>query len=229
MKKLKRIVTLILITLFITSCGSSVKQGGNDYKTNFRFINAISDSDAVDLYLDSGLYQSNVGFLESTGYAEESTGSHDFQVNDNASSGRLVTLSGSLGDKTDQTLVVFGSKTLPVYTLLKDDNSKPSSDTAFIRVIQAASNYSSLDIYILTPSSNINTVGPTVKKISYKQSSSYIAVPKGDVTISITSGNSKSIITAKTASLDGESVYSVLVSDSAGVSTPAKVTLIKDS
>ena len=229
LKNLKLATSSVLILLLVSGCGSDANTGRNDRNTNFRFINSVSDVNSVDLYLDNKEYQTNVGFLESTGYSEESSGGHNLQVLISGTATRLVDTDTSFSDVRDQTLLVFGKKTTPSFLILRDDNEPSSDQTAKIRVIHASSNNRRVDAYVLSAGTSINSEQPSIDGFNFRQVSTYIALPKGQYDLTVTPENSKTIAAQSlNVTLDGESVYTILVSDSAGGGQPPRIVVFKD-
>jgi hypothetical protein len=219
----------IFFVSLLPGCGSDSRTGRNDGDTNFRFINAVTDANGVDLFLDEKEYQLNVGFLESTGYSDEKSGVHTLQVLTSGTANILVDTLTSFADAADQTLLSFGTKNDPEFLLLRDNNEPSSEQTAKIRVIHTSSLNRRVDAYILTSGTSITNERPALSRFNYRRVSTYIALPAGLYDVTVTGFDNKNVLTSSNSiQLDGESVYTIIVTDSFGPNQPARIVVYRD-
>lgn len=228
MKKNTTIIASILAVLSIVLIGCSAGSQ-SDKKTNFRVINAVPDVASLDFFIDFKPYLNDIGYLESSGYSDIESDSHKITASVSGSFTPLVDTTATFSDKLDYSLFVFGPSTKSAYLLTQDDNDPPSEDTARVRVLNAASVNRSIDVYILGATENLLDSAPATKSLSYRTMSKYLLSSQGTYTIVVTDKGTKDVLgSLPAAEISGDSVYTVLVSDSAVDGSKPKIVLLKD-
>jgi hypothetical protein len=232
MKKYSRlsllVITLLLATAFL-SCGRNSANGNRDRETNIRFLNAVSDVESLDFFLDFKLYLPDVSYLESSPYDTYQTGGQKLQVNINGTGTRLVDTTIGLSDRRDTTIIVAGRKNNATLITARDDNDPASANIAKIRFINLAFAYNKLDLYIVNTGGSISTLAPTYANINYKRVGNYLVLDQGNYSVILTEVGSKTpIAQIPNTYFDGAAVYSVLAVDAKGGNRPAGLLLLTD-
>lgn len=138
-----RILTLAL-ALLLAACG-----GGEDRsKAQLRLVNASSGYAALDLVVDDDRLQADVAYGQTTGYVEVDPDNADTEVTRPGSSTALATSTPSVSETNRYTLVAYGGEGSLKTVLLDDNADEPDSGKARVRVLNAAPDAGSLDIYL---------------------------------------------------------------------------------
>jgi hypothetical protein len=175
-KVLPPALTLLALSIFLISCGSS-------NSTQARFINAISDTQAygnvgLDIDVNTTKEFTNVTFgnIEPTsGYTSVPSGSNTingFQTN--STTAQVFSSSATLASGKQYTMIATGFASGSHVALINapDTNTAPANGNVSFRVINASpSGPTAVDIYIVPVGSAIGS--PTISGVAYQQSSSY--------------------------------------------------------
>lgn len=213
--------------LTFTGCGGG---GEDDDKTNLRFVNAVSGVDAVDLVVDLEIFFEDVKFLESSGYFSFDTEPHIFQITPSNSLTPIDETKTSLSDDVDFTYLAFGSSRDAEALLLKDDNSSPDGDVFKVRTINVVPSRRSLDVFIVSQPSDVDSVAPTEDGLTYKKASDYRVGGAGTYVIVVVDGRSGAVVqTSDPQIFEGGAVYTLILSADVEDGDPLKITVLRDA
>lgn len=138
-----RILTLLL-ALLLAACG-----GGEDRsKAQLRLVNASSGYASLDLVVDDDRLQTGVAYGETTGYVEVDPDNSDTEVTREGSSTALASTMPAVSESNRYTLVAYGGEGSLKTVLLDDNADEPDSGKVRIRVLNAAPDAGSLDVYL---------------------------------------------------------------------------------
>src|SRR6266566_1758520 len=171
-------VVLLFTAVFLTSsCGSS--------NTRIRFANMTPDESTLDLLVE-GTKVTSVNFGTASGYASVKSGSRHIQVEPSGTSTAIIDQTSSFTSGTDSTVfsLNFSSNVWSVITT--DDNSAPNSGNAKVRIVSGAPYLGSVDVYVVSAGTDMNTVSPTVSSLAFGSLSSYISVAAGTYQVEFT-------------------------------------------
>ncbi|MBI3475709.1 MAG: DUF4397 domain-containing protein [Acidobacteria bacterium] len=160
-----------------TSCGTDHSQ--------VRFVHASVDAAPQDVAADgktvaTGLAYGNVS--PASDYVVLSAGTRRIEVRDTGTTTDLINSTIAFASQKKYTLLIVGlANSVPptIAALLKtDDNSAPPSGNIKLRLIHAASGPTAgdpplVDVYIVTPGTDITNVTPTISSLAYQQASDY--------------------------------------------------------
>lgn len=168
---------LTLATLLCVGCGS-----GNS-KTQVRALQASPDeTTTLNVLLDSTTLFTGIALGTPTSYSSVASGAHQLVVEPSNSSTAAINQAITLSTGTNYTLITAGYAASLVPMLLTDDTTTPSSGDFNIRIVNAAVEAGSVDIYILPPGSadpSTGTVAPTISGLTFTSSSSYQSLTAG--------------------------------------------------
>jgi hypothetical protein len=173
---LAAIVTAILAT---TGCG-----GNTSNDTQIRMVNAVPDSQPVDIYMNGGLEISALPFGGVTpdttpvSYLPVPAGRIDIQGFVTGSQVNPVSPTGylTLNPATQYTMVAVGlSLDTSPPSLFQDDNLEPVSGNEEYRIINASINTPAkgVDVYIVPPGTDISLYTPNYTALSLGQQTPY--------------------------------------------------------
>ena len=173
------------IFLLLAGCGGGVGS------TRSRFMNAVPDESNLDVLVDSTSVSSNLGYGTSTGYQSVKSGSHQVAIEPSGSSTALLQQSITFGSGSDTTVISYNFSSSVANLVLTDDNSAPASGDFKIRIINASPNLGPADVYIVTPSTDLNTVSPTLSNLAFGSVAAYQSVAAGSYEIALTAAGQK--------------------------------------
>ncbi|HEY1272064.1 MAG TPA: DUF4397 domain-containing protein [Terriglobales bacterium] len=165
-------VVVSLALLFTTACGSS----GH---TRVRFMNASPDVSSLDFLVDGNAIASNVAYGTASNYMSVSSGSRHVQVEPAGTSSFLIDQNSSFNSATDSTFIAANFSTSISALILTDDNSAPAAGNMKLRLVNAVPAIGPVDVYIVAPGTDINTVSPTISNLALFAESGYQSLPAG--------------------------------------------------
>jgi len=152
--------------LLTVGCGSSTG-------SRFRYVQAATVPPGnVDVEVDSKTVLTDIGFGQTPTYQKVSSGSHTvgiFLTGTTTNPAFSGTVSFASGDTTLLSINPFSSIALAPFT---DDNTVPASGDFKLRIIHAAPNSGSVDVYIISPPGSIAGLSPQKQNLAFSPTGS---------------------------------------------------------
>ena len=183
-----------LAALAIAGCKINTINSFPSHPAQVRVLNLIADSNGVDVRVDGSPAFSNVAFQTATGYQNYDNKTTQFTVTFSGTTTQIGTFSFPLGGEQPYTLVVYGSTTAPLMTLVSEVTNIPVNGNVQVSVFNAAQNASFVDIYVTAPGVDIATVNPNFGGVAYSGTSFNLAFAPGTYQIQVTIGGTKTVI-----------------------------------
>jgi hypothetical protein len=157
---LRRAAGLLLATLsaaaLLLACG-----GGLDpTKAQLRLVNASGFYDQLDLVVDGDVVRRDVAFGADAAYADVEAGTPDVDVTRAGSATALNRSNPTLSRGDHHTLVAYGREGALRTVLLRDEEGEPDRGTARVRVLNAAPEAGSLDVYLTASDETLTDAAP---------------------------------------------------------------------
>jgi hypothetical protein len=229
MKKILSTFRPVVLTL-VAMCSLSGCGNNNDDQTNLRFINAVADLEAVDLYVDADMWFENMAYLDNSGYFSMDTNQHLYQVVPSNSLTPIDNLLTTLQDDDDYTYIALGSALDADALMLVDNNERPSSGSFKLRIIDAYQSSGSYNVYVLTSAQQTDSVAPTAKNLRYKSVTNYFTGRSGVYNVIITNSKTGDIVTAiPNQTFNEEEVYTLILAANPSPLTPIYPMLLNDT
>jgi hypothetical protein len=126
-------------------------------------------------------------------------------------------------------VLAVGSLATAVEPLVLNDDPRPVSTYAKVRIVHASPTAQDVDIYVTAPGTDINSVDPTLASVPFKASTDYIPLPAGSYEVTVTPAGSKTpaIGPAEFPFANGD-VVTVVARDAEGNGTPLNVIVTAD-
>jgi len=172
-----------------------------------RVMHDSPDAPNVDLFVDSNLVIENVGYSAISNYQAIASGQHRVQV---APAGEgieasVIDINVDLTRNKPYTVLGLGKLANIKGQLLPDTSQKPPEGNARVRIIHAATDFGTVDIY---PS------GSTIPVLTdqYFGSADYINIPAGTYSFNATpAGSSEVVLTSQQLKFEPGWVYSLVL------------------
>jgi hypothetical protein len=158
--------------------------GGGSTGTTLRVLNASPDEATVQAILDGADLGPTLAYEANTGYQTVKSGSRQFAVEAVGTTTNLLPNNAtlSLAGSTETTIIMAGFASSLQGMVLTDDNTEPASSTINVRVVNAAPNLGSVDVYIVQPGTTLSSVTPTLHNLNYATASDYVNLSTGSTT-----------------------------------------------
>jgi hypothetical protein len=178
--------------ILLMCIGMSVSGCGGGGKTRMRMMNAVPDESNLALLIDGTSVAGNVAYGTSTGYMNVNSGSRHMQIEPSGATNVIIDQNISIASGTDTTMIAEKFSTNPASLLvLTDDNSAPTSGNFKLRVVNAAPSLGPVDLYIVAPDTDLNTVSATISNLAFGSSTGYQSLSAGAYEIELTNVGEK--------------------------------------
>lgn len=183
--------------------------------TCIRFIHALPEVDAVDVYIDDSKVLTGISRFETSDYLVI-TGTQ------NQSIGVQVKLTGQQVPLLNKTLTLPASNLYRYsilatgvagtqssqqvdLTILQDDLSDLTSGQARVRIVHASPDTSAVTVTL----SSMST--PLATSLSFRSPSNYSSINIGDYDLTVTSANNQNLIPSRKIKFESETVYDIFL------------------
>ena len=187
--------------------------------SELRVFNAARDSGAIDVVRDDGFampFEVAVGYGELSSYADAPIGTVEYSVTETGnSSAVLATLTSGIFSGSRNTLVLLDpSDALLLSDLL--DNNRELAGFAKLRVLQAASQFAAVDMYLLQAGEDVESATAQVAGLTYPLDTGYLQVLPGTYDLVLTEPGTSTIVGApQSITLSERGTFTVIAVDSA--------------
>ena len=181
------------LTLGLTVLGLLAACGGGDDRTKakLRMVNASSGYSALSLVVDDETRLSSVAYGSSDGYIDVDPDKTDTEVRRAGSSTALVSFTPALTKNRHYTVLAYGGEGA-LKTLLLDDNvDTPDSGKTLLRIINAAPDAGTVDVYITGSDDSLADAVPLQLAAAAGTVNSYLTVNAGTRRLRVTATGSK--------------------------------------
>lgn len=130
---------------------SGCHKGSAQNSTDMRALNAVPDSEPLDVLIDDDVKASALALGQTSGFSEFDSGTRDVKVRSSTSQSVLSDKSVSFSSGVFQTLLVFGHRAAIQTQILADDVTVIDSGQLRVRVANLASDAGPVDVYLASP------------------------------------------------------------------------------
>jgi len=181
-----------------------------------RVMHDSPDAPNVDVFVDGAPVFENVAYSTTTNYQALASGQHRVQI---APAGKsvddsVIDINVDLTHGKPYTVLALGKLTNIKAQLLPDTSKAPPAGTARVRIIHAATDIGTVDIY---PS------GSTIPVLTdqYFGSADYVNIPAGDYSFDATpAGSTQIVLTSQQLKFEPGWVYSLVLTQPDSAATP---------
>ena len=175
--------------MLVAGCHSG---GHAQNSTQMRALNAVADSEPLDVLVDSDVKVSALPAGQTSTFSEFDSGSRDVQIRSSTNQAILVDKSVSFNSGAVQTLVMAGHRSGVGTILLVDDTTAPSSGHFKGRGVGLSPDAGAVDIYIT--SGDVASTVPTISGVTYTAVTDYTEGTPGSYRIVFTAAGSKDVL-----------------------------------
>ncbi len=222
-----------ILTLLVTlvGCGGSSDDANNSFgnNTSLRVFHASADTPSLDLYLDETRRQFDTSFRNSTDFVAVDPGEVSVSLNVAGSTTLVLEAVVDFREGTSTTLVATNFADQLETILINDDLISPGQGLIKFRVGHLAPTAPALDLYISSPSEDLDFLSPVFTNVSYKDIGDFLQIPRGTYRLRATvAGTQVVAIDSGELNFDGERIFTVLALDAEGGGEPFSFEIIRD-
>ena len=183
--------------------------------TGLRIGHLSPDTPEVDVVVDGEIFLGNVPYPAVTEIGALPAGTYNVAVQPSIAPGTFpigpVDLALEAGTWYTVLAVDFLANIEP---LILTDDARPLATSAKVRIVHASPTAQDVDIYVVAPGTDINTVDPTLTAVPFKANTGYIALPEGDYEVTVTpTGTKDAAIGPAAISIENGGVYTAIARD----------------
>lgn len=185
----------VLLTLAgAAGCKSAATVAAN---ARFRVMNASVEQPSLTFLLTTSTVAADLAYPTASAYASEAPGGYTVHVEPAGTTGTLINQPVVLQSGISYTFIAaqsaFASPALtPIF--LTDDNSAPTTGQMRLRVVNASPDVGNLDVYVVSPGANIQTVTPTFTNLAFKLATTYQVLVAGSYEVFFTPPGQKTVV-----------------------------------
>ena len=166
----------------LAACGSGL---GSD-QARLRVLQASSAYASLDLFVDGIQRLSGIAFGSASGYVSVEDGTRTIAFASSGSTTFLQSQDRALERAVDYTVVVYGAAGALRTAQLVDDDSRPGSDKARVRVLNTASDAGTLDVYLTGSAENLDDATPIAAGLGVGAASGATELARGGWRLRVT-------------------------------------------
>jgi Domain of unknown function (DUF4397) len=129
-------------------------------KAQLRFVNASAVFGDLALQLNNQLSQGQVAYGGNSSYVQANTGSTTGNISPANGTTVLTSFSTDLAKGKYSTVLAYGTGNAPKVLVLDDNTAEPADNKSLVRVINAAPDAGSLDVYLTGASEDLAAATP---------------------------------------------------------------------
>ena len=212
MRRIILALSALLVLAFLVPI-PAMAQGTQSW---IRVMHDSPNAPNVDVFVDGEPVFENVGYATTTNYQALAPGQHRVQI---ASAGKsaddsLIDQTVDLTQGKPYTVIALGKLTDIKGQLLADTSKAPPTGTARVRIVHAATDIGTVDIY---PSGS----AIPVLTDQYFGSADYVNLPAGTYTFDVTpAGSTQVVLTSQQLKFEPGWVYSLVITQPDSAATP---------
>ena len=201
------------------------------FPANFRVANMIADVAAIDVNLDAMPEIVNLGYEQISDYVETDTNLHQFAATLvgqptmvlHEESRRMVA-----GES--RTLIVAGSSdTDDVQGRFLSDERRSIATAVQMRIVNAAADAGTLDVYILEPDQLVTATQPSLSDFTLL-TNGVLLLEGGEYDVAFTQANETTVLVGpERITVSNGGIYSLFLSDADGGGVPGEVIFVDES
>ena len=183
--------------------------------TGLRVGHLSPDTGPVDILVNGGEYLGSVPFTAVTGIVPLPADTYEVTITGEDNPGAIAFGPADLDLAAGtwySVLAVGFNASLAVETLT--DDARPVATNAKVRIYHASPTAQDVDIYVVAPGTDINTVDPTLSNVPFRANTGYLALAAGDYEVTVTpTGTKDAAIGPAQISIANGGVYTAIARD----------------
>lgn len=225
MRKILTAVLGIAAAIALVGCGGTSALGLSN-NPRVRVVNAFYAPDRVNAKIDNQTVLTSATTGQSSQYTVFNNGNHDITFTDATTNGQLVVATNQLFElDTYYTIVGYGGPGSGSVIVLPDLRVV-SGASAQVRVINAATNFQNVDVYITAPGDDISNMAPTSVSTLGSTESIYSQLQPNTYQIRIVESGTKNVLATQNLTVTSQQNYTIVVSPDGSSNSSAKTTVL---
>ncbi len=187
MKRLFMTAFAALATLTLAACGG----GGGANPAKLRIVHASPDAPNVDAYYEGSKILTDAPYRAATAFMDVEPGLRTLTINPTGSSTSVISTTQNFASDRYYTVLAVNDVANIEPLIVEDNGAAPNPGQAKVRVVHAAPQAPTVDIYVTAPGADLSTASPTLAKVPFKAVSGVLQIPASDYQIRVTPTGTK--------------------------------------
>jgi hypothetical protein len=179
--------TALVAAVFLVACGG----GADRTKTHVRLVNASTAYAALDLGVAGQAAQTQVGYGASANYVDVDPGSPTATLASSGSATAILSFTPSLSKGQYDTVLAYGAQGALAQLLLDDNSGAPADGQVLLRVVNAAPDAGTLDVYLTGSGDALASSVPVQAGAALGAASAWLTVSSATWRLRVTAAGSK--------------------------------------
>ena len=189
--RVARLALLVIVAVFVASCGSG---GGGGGTTMMRVFNAVYGGAPVTVTVGTSTAATALPFQGLTTYTQVQNGAVELKVVAAGNASPIVDTTVSLAGNAQYTYVLYGTASTPLTLVVLDSQAPLNTGQFGVRVSNAAVGSTGLDVYFTVAGVSLDGVSPNISNVAIGATSTFAVIPVGTYQVRFTLHNSKQVI-----------------------------------
>jgi hypothetical protein len=208
------LATAAFAALSLLACG-----GGTDKtKAQVRLVNASIDYSSLQMSVDGSVRQGSLGYGSTADYTEVDPGKAATIISQTGSATSLLSFTPAVSKGNYFTVLAYGALGALKQITLDDNGNAPDANQTYLRVINAAPDAGSLDVFITGSSDSLASSVAVQAAAAFGNLGSYLTINSGTWRLRITGANAKTDLRLDRAglTLDSKQVATLVLTPGTG-------------
>lgn len=188
--RLRSLLFSLVALLCLASCGGS---GRPQNSVDVRLLNAVADSEPLDLLIDESPASTGIPFAAAGPYSNITFGTRLVKVRSSTTGAVLAQVEANFGPNGIYTMVAQGTRATITLVPMNEDNTQLTQGRIRLRLLGGLPGQVGLDLYI-TPTTDILAATPQVAGVPFGAVGTYVNLDAGSYAITITENGTKEIL-----------------------------------
>jgi len=210
-RRARAALSALMVVGLLAGCGS----GDDDNSPQVRLINASPDYASLNLTWADTTIASSVALGNASAYTSVSSGTSATTLTTTSSATSLLSADRTVADSTSYTVVAYGWSSGLKSAILTENEATPSSGYAKFRIFNTATDAGSLDVYLTSESTSLDSSTPVASSVSGGSfnSAGYLSVTPGTWRLRATSASSTTDVRLDLSSLtlSNQGIYTLIL------------------